>query len=272
MKKWLLSKPYFPRHEDNLMQSEGAVELARERFLADRFRNLEILLSSRYAWMKNYLREGQTVIELGAGAGFSTLYLTPKPLLTDAVKNPWIDVTLDATRMGLNDCSVDALIASHTIHHFYSPYTFLKEVDRVLKPGGVLLIQEINTALLMRVLLRLMLHEGWSYDVDVFDPEAVVNDPQDLWSANCAVPELLFSQPEKFSETFTGLEIERNELCECTIFPLSGGVIAKTRVPELPRWLLNVAQGVDRILIALAPNLFALGRRVVIRKRVKSLG
>jgi SAM-dependent methyltransferase len=267
MKKSILHGPYFPRHEDNLMGSEGSVAQARQSFLDRRFRNLDVLLRSRYAWMNRYLVPDQTIIEIGAGAGFSPLYLEQKPILTDAAHNPWIDRLIDATNMEIENGSVDVLIASHNIHHFYSPYKFFMECERVLKADGILLIQELNTSLLLRGLLRLMRHEGWSYDVDVFHKLAIVNDENDLWSANCAVPELLFADPTRFEETFAGLKVEANELCECLVFPLSGGVISKTRVPELPGFMLEAILLLDRLLVWLAPGLFALGRRVVIRKR-----
>ena len=249
------------------MSSEGSVALARLNFLERRFRNLDVLLQSRYTWMNRYLARGQTIIEIGAGAGFSPLYLTQKPILTDAADNTWIDRFIDATHMDLESGSVDVLIASHNIHHFYSPYKFFKECERVLKEDGILLIQELNTSLLMRILLRLMRHEGYSYDVDVFDQQAIVNERHDLWSANCAVPELLFTDATRFEQTFTDMKVEVNELCECLIFPLSGGVISKTRMPELPSFLLKTVLLLDRLLVLVAPDLFAMGRRVVIRKR-----
>jgi SAM-dependent methyltransferase len=267
MRKIFLHGPYFPRHEDNLMSSEGSVAVARQIFLDRRFRNLDVLLRTRYAWMNHYLAPGQNIVEIGAGAGFSPLYLTQKLLLTDAAHNPWIDKFIDATNMDLESRSVDVLIASHNIHHFYSPFKFFKECERVLKTNGVLLIQEINTSLLMRGLLRLMRHEGWSYDVDVFDEGAIVNDKNDLWSANCAVPELLFTDAARFEQAFPGLKVEANELCECIIFPLSGGVISKTRMLELPGFLLKAVMLLDRLLVRVAPGLFALGRQVVVRKR-----
>lgn len=268
MRKIFLKGPYFPQHQDNLMESEGSVLAARQNFLGGRFRNLDVLLRSRYAWMNHYLAQGQTIVEIGAGAGFSPLYLIQKPLLTDATQNPWIEKFLDATKMDLESHSVDVLIASHNIHHFYSPYKFFRECERVLKADGILLIQELNTSLLMRGLLRLMRHEGWSYDVDVFDEGSIVNDKNDLWSANCAVPELLFTNSVRFEQAFPMLRVELNELCECLVFPMSGGVISKTRMPELPDSLLKAILFLDRLLVRIAPRVFALGRRVVIRKRV----
>ena len=76
-------------------------------------------------------------------------------------------------------------------------------------------------------------------DVDVFDPNAIVNHESDLWSANCAVPEMLFEQNSKFEKGFPAFKVLRNEPCECLIFPLSGGVISKTKMLKLPKFFLN---------------------------------
>lgn len=266
MKKLFLHGPYSPKHSENLMSSEGSLDKARAMFLRKRFNNLDFLLKQRYGWMNDYLCPNSKIVEIGAGAGFSALYLDQDVILTDAIKSSWVSKKIDATQMDLASNSVDVIIASHNIHHFYSPFLFFEECQRVLKSHGLLLIQEINTSLLMRGLLRIMRHEGWSYDKDVFKKSEIVNDAEDPWSANCAVPELLFSKPEKFAETFTQLKIERNELCEGFIFPLSGGVTAKTGIPEIPTWFLNAVHFCDDILIKLLPNIFALGRRVVLRK------
>jgi SAM-dependent methyltransferase len=267
MKKFFYKKEYFPKHDDNHMENEGDVALAREGFLNSRFINLDFLLHSRYNWMNPYLESGKENIEIGAGAGFSQLYLSESVTLTDAANNSWIEKYIDAVDIDYPDSSVDVIIASHTIHHFYNPAKFFKESQRVLKDNGVILISEINTSLMMRMLLKILRHEGYSYDVNVFDFDAVVNDPSDLWSANCAVPEMLFSDTEKFENFFPGLTVEINDLYECFIFPLSGGVISKKKIPKLPLIFLKTIDKLDRILIKLFPSIFALGRRVVIRKK-----
>src|SRR4051812_34905436 len=84
-----------------------------------------------------------------------------------------------------------------------------------LKPYGMILIQEINTSLMMRALLRVMRHEGWSYEVDVFDETAVANDPKDPWSANCAIPQMLFDDERRFLANVPGFRIELNQPNEC---------------------------------------------------------
>ncbi len=248
------------------MCSEGDVILARENFLSKRFNNVNYLLMKRYDWMNAYLSPKLKIVELGVGAGFSELYLDYKPLMTDTIKQDWVDEIVDATQMSFASNSVDIIIASHVIHHFSSPYKFFKECQRVLKIGGLVLVQEINTSLMMRIMLWAMRHEGWSYDIDVFDKNVIANDPTDPWSANCAIPEILFEQPQRFEETFDGLKLLRNVKVEGFIFPVSGGVIAKVRVPELPTWLLNIISAFDSILIKLFPSIFAVGRQIVIKK------
>jgi SAM-dependent methyltransferase len=173
--------------------------------------------------MNNFLEKGNLIIELGCGAEFSTPYLDQEVILTDTSQHNWVHMTLDATKMALSDESVDVIIASRNIHHFSSPYNFLLKWTRVLKPGGRILIQEINTSLMMRILIRLMRYEGWSYDVDVFDPNSIANDPNDPWSANCAIPYLIFESSERFHLSFPSLRIVKNQKCDGLIFPLSGG-------------------------------------------------
>ena len=80
------------------------------------------------------------------------------------------------------------------IHHVPKPTVFLKSLEKKLVPGGLILIQEINTSFFMRVILYLMRHEGYSYKRDVFDETNVAYDPSDTWSANCAITEMIFKK------------------------------------------------------------------------------
>ena len=265
--KLILGGTHFFNHSENKMLSEGDLSNARKIFISKRFNNLDFLLKHRYVWMNNFLKNSDVIIEIGCGAGFSKLYLNNKIIImTDVVKNEWVDKILDATKLDLEDNSIDAIIASHNIHHFSSPVKFFLECERVLRSGGYIIVQEINTSLLMRLLLKFMRHEGWSYQIDVFDENKIANDPTDPWSANCAIPELLFEQTNRFHEKFPNLKIIKNEKNEGFIFPLSGGVIAKKKLPELPTWLLRCIYILDKLLIKLFPNVFALGRSVVIQK------
>ena len=266
-----LAGPFIPSHEENRMADEGDVEAARERFLSNRFRNLDALLTQRYAWMNDYIEPKDEVVEFGCGAGFSRLYVKQGNLtLTDYIKSPWVDKFADAMKPPFEEKSVDVIICSHMIHHMAKPVTFFRLVHPILKDGGRIIIQDLNTAFTLRLLLRIMRHEGWSYDIDVFDEKSVTNDATDPWSANCAIPELLFQSSTAFEEKVPGFKVVLNDLNECLLFPLSGGVIAKKGVPEISDFILSAVKVIDRVLIAVAPSVFAMGRSVVLEKTSKS--
>ena len=270
MRKIFLRKAFIPTHQENRMKNEGDLESARQQFLEKDFSNLHYLLRNRYSWMNKYLYGREFVVELGAGAGFSRFFITnEKLILTDVDCHQWVDRQVDAMNLPFEDNSVDCFICSHMIHHIYNPKKFFHGVQAKLKDGGLLLIQEINTSLLMRTILKLMCHEGWSYDVNVFDEDEVANNPDDPFSANCAIPELLFTDDGTFENEFPGLKIIRNSLCECFTFPLSGGVISKHKTIELPFAVLKAINQLDRACIAVIPSVFAMGRSVVIRKDIE---
>ena len=263
----ILPSTYLPSHDENRMASEGDVKLARTTFLEKRPSNLVFLLESRFSWMNSYLRDAKQVYELGSGHGLLKEFCqNPNLRLTDVTSNEWIDLTVDALHTPFEDGSVDAIVASHMIHHLARPLIFFDEMARVIKPNGLLIISEINTSFLMKCMLRLMRHEGWSYEVDVFDRTAVANDPRDPWSANCAIPELLFSDIQHFQKLVPEFCVIHHELCEGFILPLSGGVVAKVNTINFPTWILQCVAGLDKMLIEMMPNIFAFGRRIVLQR------
>lgn len=267
MKPLILGETYFPSHEENRMSNEGDLSAARNRFLQDRFPNLDALLEQRYKWMNDFINEDDIVVEFGCGAGFSPLYLNRGKLtLTDVYKNEWVDKVADAMAPPFEPESVDVIICSHMIHHMPTPARFFRKAHEILKPGGRIVIQDLNTSLSLRLLLRAMRHEGWSYDIDVFDETIVANDPRDPWSANCAIPLLLFKSAAEFESRVPGYKVEKNTLNEFLLFPLSGGVISRTPVPKLPKFMLHFIGRIDQIFAKLFPGICAMGRSVVLRR------
>ncbi|MCM8776169.1 MAG: class I SAM-dependent methyltransferase [Candidatus Omnitrophica bacterium] len=263
----ILKGPYTPTPAEDRMENAGNLKRAREYYYSKRPTNLCYLIRQRFLWMNEYCNDKGSVIELGSGAAFSKDFIAnPSFKTTDYEKHPWIDEQVDALKTPFQDESIDVVIASHMIHHLATPALFFREIQRILKPGGFLLIQDIESGLLTRLLLRIMRHEGWNFNAAVFEENATCNDPRDPWSANCAIPHLLFSDPKAFENQFPAFRILKNELCECFIFALSGGVIAKTRTINLPEGVLDFLNRLDNLLIRLCPAVFAMGRRVAIQK------
>lgn len=73
-----------------------------------------------------------------------------------------------------------------------NPASFLDNLAVKLKKGGRVIIQDVYTCSLMKLALRIMRHEGWSDEVNIFDRDCICNDPMEPWSANCSIPKLLF--------------------------------------------------------------------------------
>jgi SAM-dependent methyltransferase len=264
-----MKKTYFPKHEENRMKNEGNVAEAREYFFSGKNRILYHLLEQRFGWMNKYIKDtDENVIELGSGAGFSKEFIKNKNLkLTDVLDSYWIDMKVDALNLPFEDESLDVVICSHMIHHIASPSKFMENVGRKLKPGGRIIIQDIYTSTIMKMALRVMRHEGWSEEVNVFDRNAVCNDPDDPWSANCSIPKLLFWEGRKFEQEIPMYRLLKRTRNECFLFFTSGGVIAKTYSLPLGDKGAKRIQKIDEFLIKLAPSFFACGCSVVLEKK-----
>jgi SAM-dependent methyltransferase len=264
----ILKSSYQVRHEENRMKQEGDVVAARKLFYDRPSKNLIFLLRNRYNWMNRYISPLEdSGIEVGCGIGVSKEFIRAKSyLLTDFDEQEWIDIkNVDALNTPFEDNSFNFVVSSNMIHHLPYPIKFLEEMQRILKPGGFLLIQEINCSLLMRIILRLMRHEGYSYNVDVFDKNSVACDPENLWSGNNAIPNLLFDNLERFKREVPYFNIVKSNFSECLTFLNSGGVTAKTFSVPLPYFALRLLKGIDDFLVFILPQLFALQRQIVLK-------
>jgi SAM-dependent methyltransferase len=229
--------------------------------------NLKFLLRKRFSWMQSYLSPQTYAVEIGCGAGFSELFLRAGTLeLTDAEPRPWAHRIVDAQELPHANASVDVLIANNVIHHLAFPDRFLRGAARVLRPGGYLLIQECNCSWTTRIALRATGHEGYDFSVDPFDATRPCNDPRDPWSANCAIPNLLFDDLDRFRDHYPDFTVEDSGMSEFFIQFNSGGVTATVPYIPLPWAALRVADAIDRALVGVAPRIFASQRRLVLRR------
>ena len=100
---------------------------------------------------------GETV-EIGSGIG-NLKTVVPEALATDIFPNPWLDRIENAYAMSFADGSVANLILFDVWHHLQYPGTALSEFQRVLAPGGRLVIFDPAMGLLGRVVYGLFHHE-----------------------------------------------------------------------------------------------------------------
>ncbi len=264
----VMARAYKPAHAENRMRSEGDVLCARVDYARRKSGNLKWLLRSRYEWMNEYVGAKSIGVDVGCGAGFSRQFIRCRRLLlTDLTEHDYLDIGgVDALRLPFLGESLDFVIETNVVHHLPHPGLFFEEAQRVLRPGGFLLMHEVQASLLFRTVLRLMRHEGYSFAVNVFDENCVCTDPEDPWAGNNAIPRLLFDDHSAFRRFQPDWRIVRDELCECLMFLNSGGVTAKTAYIPLPSVLLKAVQRLDTIFAKVAPNILAVGRRIALQK------
>ena len=152
------------------------------------------------------------------------------------------------------------------IHHLAHPLGFFAEVRRILKPGGRLIVQDVHNTHLFRLALRMQHHEGYDYNVSVFDEHAICTDPDDLWAGNNAIVDLLLEDEARFAQAVPYFRKIHHRLSEFLTFLNSGGVTAKTGYLPLPMPVMRVVDAFDRKLTATLPGIFALQVQLVFEK------
>ena len=97
-------------------------------------------------------------VELGSGIG-NIKEVLPHCLRTDIFPNPWLDQTENAYRLSFADKSVANIILFDVFHHLEYPGAAFREFERVLIPGGRVIIFDPCMSLLGLLVFGLLHHE-----------------------------------------------------------------------------------------------------------------
>ena len=265
----ILNKIEFSETE-NRMKSVANTSTAIQMFNSSKSKNLKFLLKERFGWMNSFIKENEVGIEVGSGAGFAKYFINNKNFkLSDLGDDNHLDFKgVDAQSTQFENESFDFVIASNMIHHIPFPVKFFKEMNRILKKNGKLIIFESYCSIIFQLATIIMKHEGFDFTLDVWDETKPKSDEHNAWAGNIAVPHLIFDDKKKFNEKLGNLfSLEYEKLTECLIFLNSGGVTSKTLSVPLPTFLLNALKTIDNILVKLFPNIFCMGRRIVLVKK-----
>ena len=255
--------------DENKMRSVADTNTAIEIFNSSRSKNLRYLLKKRFGWMNKFIKDDEVGIEFGSGAGFAKHYIESKNFkMSDLSKDKHLDFKeVDAQATNFKDESFNYVIASNMIHHIPYPIKFFREMHRILKKNGKLIIFESYCSIFFQLATIIMRHEGFDFTKNVWDENDPKSDEKNAWAGNIAVPHLLFDDKKIFKEKMGNyFSIEYEELTECFIFLNSGGVTSKTFHIPLPAFALKILSVIDKILIKVLPNIFGMGRRIVLKK------
>ena len=265
----ILKKIQFPK-EANRMKSIANTKVARDLYYSSKSKNIKFLLDKRFGWMNSFIQQNDRGIEVGSGAGFTKDFIKNKNfMLTDLGNDAHLDYkNIDAQNTGFESNSLNFVIASNMIHHIPYPIKFFKEMNRILKKNGKLIIFESYCSIFFQLATMIMKHEGFDFTLNVWDEKNPKSDEENAWHGNIAVHHLIFDNKKNFEKNLGHLfKIEYEKLTECLIFLNSGGVTSKTACIPMNNFFLNLLHSLDKFLVKCFPSIFCMGRRIVLVKK-----
>jgi SAM-dependent methyltransferase len=148
-----------------------------------------------FARLLAFCQPGPLSIEVGAGPGFLKQTM-PGIISTDIVHSAWLDAVADAQHLPFGTGSATNILGIDVLHHFEAPLGFLAEAQRVLAPGGRLILIEPWVTPFSYVIYRYLHQEDC--DLDAIPTEAgkaiKLDAAKRPFDGNQAIPYLLFGQ------------------------------------------------------------------------------
>ncbi len=201
---------------------------------------LQLLWRKWYRDIESFVPKKGLNIEIGAGSGYAGTYF--KNLIqTDVVLTPHINLCIDALFLPFKNCSLDSILMIGALHHLKDVNKFFIETERVLKPGGKIIMVEPYISLFSYPVWRLLHYEGCN-----LKSLSCSSDKYARIDANIAIPTILFKKKRKqFEEDYSGLKIIYEDYHTIFHFFASGGVSYPSLVPGI---LLPVLVKIEKIL------------------------
>ena len=206
--------------------------------------------------------EAPKVVELGSGIG-NIKEIIPDCLRTDLFPNPWIDQQENAYALSFADGTVSDLILFDVFHHLRYPGTALREFERVLRPGGRVLIFDPNISLLGLLVFGALHVEpiGWREYIDWYAPKDWSAQNSDYYAAQGNATRIFFGRLDKaLLKSWTVVSRQRFAAIS---YVASGGYSGPQLYPERAYGFMR---GVDRFFDQIPP-LFATRMLVVLEKK-----
>jgi SAM-dependent methyltransferase len=187
-------------------------------------------------------------IEIGGGIGNLKARL-PEVVATDIQPAPWLDCVADAQRLPFAAGCAANIVMVDVLHHLEFPVVFFREAERVLRPGGRVVMVEPAITWGSSLFYRLLHHEPVRTSADVLldgrpDPH---RDPYD---SNQAIPTLLATRDrDRFHRLFPGLRIAAVQWFSLAAYPLSGGFKPWSLIGQgMARHMLRLERAVEPAL------------------------
>lgn len=183
-----------------------------------------------YQRMAGHLASGAT-LEIGGGSGIFKEY-APDVVTTDILAAPWLDLVADAQSLPFAPASFDNIVMFDVLHHIEFPRRFLAEADRILRPGGRIIMVEPGITPISGPFYRWLHPEPVDMRADPLS-DGVPDPNRDAFAANQAIPTLLAGRDSaRFHAAFPGFRIIQRRYLSLFAYPLSGGFKPWSLIPH----------------------------------------
>ncbi len=183
------------------------------------------------------------IVELGSGMG-RIKDVIPQCVTTDLFPNPWLDRRENCYQLSFADGSVSHLILFDVWHHLRYPGTALREFNRVLAPGGRLILFEPSASWLGGMVYRFFHHESMTVGDPITweAPEGFAAADADYYSAQGSATRLFWWREAQ--DRLSGWQLLEVQPLTSFVYFASGGFSG----PQLGgRFLHSLMRGLDVI-------------------------
>ena len=200
-------------------------------------------------------------VELGSGIA-DIREAIPDCIRTDLFRFPGIDLSANVYCLPFDDASVSDVLMLDVFHHLRYPGTALREVHRVLKPGGRLVLMEPGIGLLGRLVYGLFHSEpiGRASELTWLAPAGWSPADVDYYAAQGNATHC-FTR-EQFAHQLKGWVLLVSQRLAALSYVASGGYAGPQLYPDSAYRLLRRLDGV----LSRFPRLFATRLLVVMAR------
>lgn len=209
------------------LEDNTNLEVARDLWM--RKPVLRAIYQDYYKRLIAMCKPGRT-LEIGGGSGNLKSFL-PDVISTDIQSVPWLDVAADAQSLPFSDASFDNIVMLDVLHHIERPSRFFREAERVLRPGGRIVMVEPMITPVSWIFYKYLHPEPVDMSADPLE-DGDLSPERGPFDANQAIPTKLFvGDRSQFEDAFPDLRIVFSKPLSVLAYPLSGGFRSWSLMP-----------------------------------------
>ena len=174
-------------------------------------------------------------LEIGGGTGNLKAF-APHVVATDIQTAPWLDAVCDAHALPFMDGAFANVVLFDVLHHLARPALFFAEAERVLRPGGRVVMVEPAITPMSWPFYHWLHPEPVRMNENPLAPGGPPAD-RDPYDANQAFPSLLFGPSfrrhgARFRAMFPRLAVRDVRPMSFFAYPMTGGFRPWSLIPE----------------------------------------